>query len=333
MIDAPTNDAKPMETLPVLAVARGEIAAPMPPLGGGADPGDIAGAFASNTRAAYAADWRDWAAWCERAGRAALPADPAVVRDYLLELAASRKMATVRRRVAAIAAVSRLKGLPFDRGGALLTTLLKRLAREHGTAQHGRAPLLTGDIRALLKVMPATLQGLRDRAVLLLMFAAALRRSEVVALDVSDLDWRRDGLVLAIRRSKGDQDAEGQSVGVVYGRRESTCPVRALKRWLEASGIADGPVFRPARGTKILPRRLTDEVVYLAIKKYGARAGLDASQLGGHSPRAGHVTQALDDGADPTTVQATLRHQRLETTLRYDRSGPLRRSSSGRLGL
>jgi integrase len=123
-------------------------------------------------------------------------------------------------------------------------------------------------------------------------FASGVRRSELVALDVADLEWRRDGVVLWIRRSKTDQEGKGQAVGVVYGRRERTCPVRALKAWLQAAAITDGPIFRPVRGTKVLPRRLTDEVVYTPVKRAGSAAGLDAKRLGAHSLRRRTVPSA-----------------------------------------
>ena len=216
----------------------------------------------------------------------------------------------------------------------MIAFALRRLARERGTAKVGRAEVMTADLEVMLAALPSSLQGTRDRCILLLAFASGVRRSELVALDVADLEWRRDGVVLWIRRSKTDQEGKGQAAGVVYGRRERTCPVRALKAWLQAAAIADGPVFRPVRGAKVLPRRLTDEVVYTLVKRVGAAAGLDATRLGAHSLRVGHVTQALANGADPVKAKEQLRHRRIDTTLGYNRARSFGGgNTSGKLGL
>ena len=334
MTGDPDRSEKPPENLPVLPLERGSVERAGAEIRGGARAADVAGAFARNTRAAYAADWRCWEAYCAARGRSPQPADPELVRDFLVdEAAAGRKVSVLRRRLAAISTIHRLQGAPFDRAAPVIAYAMKRLAREHGTAKAGRAELMTADIEAMLRTLPPSLQGIRDRSILLLGFASGLRRSELVGLDVADIAWRRDGISLGIRRSKTDQEGEGQTVDVVYGRRERTCPVRAVKRWLEASGIVEGPIFRPVRASKVLPRRLTDEVVYQIVKACAARAGLDPVRLGAHSLRVGHLTQALANGADPVKAKEQLRHRRLETTLEYNRRRSFEGNTSGKLGL
>jgi site-specific recombinase XerD len=342
--DPPTDGARSAERLPIPApdalraegdpAVKGGAIAPVGHARTGPRPEDIAGAFARNTRAAYSADWRQWKAFAASAGRAAMPADPELVRDFLVtEAEAGRKFSVLRRRLAAVATLHRLKGAPFERNAPVIAFAMRRLARELGTAVIGRAELMTADVESMLRKVPSSLQGLRDRAILLLTFAAGVRRSELVALDVADIEWRRDGITLRIRRSKTDQEGAGQAVDVEYGRRERTCAVRAVKCWLEAAAIAEGPVFRPVRGVRVLPRRLSDEVVYVAVKRYGAAAGLDPARLGAHSLRVGHVTQALANGANPVEAKEQLRHRRLDTTLAYNRRRPFKGGTSGKLGL
>jgi len=294
---------------------------------------DVTAAYAPNTLRAYAADWRDWLAWCERHHHAPMPAAPAAVRDYLTDLAAAKKVGTLRRRLAAIAQAHEIAKAPFDRHDPAIRFSLKRLARERGEHQAGRRELMTRDIVAMLGVIPATLRGTRDRAILLVGFATGMRRSELVEIKVNDLDWRRDGVMIRIARSKGDQEGRGQSIGVVYGKREATCPVRALKRWLAESAIADGPILRGVARGKPTERRLSDKIVWRIVKRYAEQAGIDPAQLGAHSLRVGHATQSIANGAAPHEAQQQLRHRRLETTLRYNRGRSFKGNSSGKLDL
>jgi site-specific recombinase XerD len=282
---------------------------------------------------AYKADWADWCAWCARHGKRPLPAEPRSLRDYLIDLAVVLKVSTLRRRLAAVGRAHKLAGYQLDRLDPAIYHAMRRVARAKGQAPAGRAELMTADLLAMLKGLTPDLRGVRDRAILLLGFAAGLRRSEIVDLKVNDIEWRRDGVTLKLRRSKTDQEGRGQEAGVLYGKRQGTCPVRALKRWLEAAGHRDGPVFRAVARGRILERGLTGWMVWDLVKRCAARAGLDPKQLGAHSLRVGHVTQARANGADLSHAKRQLRHKRLETTEGYDRGRALRDSTSGKLGL
>jgi site-specific recombinase XerD len=294
---------------------------------------DLQGAYALNTMRAYRADWRDWAAWCQRTGNRALPAEPRSIRDYLVDLAAGKKISTLRRRIAAIARVHKQAGQPFQADDPVIENALRRLAREKGSAPEGREPLMTDELVRMVKRLPDGLRGSRDRAILLLGFAAAVRRSELVDFKVNDIAWRRDGVSLTIRRSKGDQEGLGQVVDVLYGRREATCPVRALKRWLELSQICDGPIFRAIVKGAAGPTALSPKMVAHLVKQAARRAGIDPTRLAAHSLRSGHVTQALENGADAVKAKEQLRHARLETTLVYNKRRSMTGNSSGKLGL
>jgi integrase len=295
---------------------------------------DVAGSVSANTLRAYGSDVRAWTEWAQANARSAFPALPADVADYLRSLGGKAKASTIGRRVAAISWAHRAKGAPFDAKAGVITFALEAIRRQHGAGQGGKAPLGTAEIKAIVARLPDSLAGKRDRAIVLLGFASALRRSELAALDVSDVGFERDGLVLTIRRSKGDQHGKGQFVGVRYGRREKTCPVKALQDWLRAAGIGSGALFRPVRGDTVRPLRMSDRAIYDAIKAACARAGLDETRYGAHSLRSGHVTTALGEKADPIQAQRQLRHKSLDTTLGYDRrAASLRGSTSGKLGL
>lgn len=312
------------------------LPAAIEPVGGGINPQDLAGAFSAATRRAYATSWRAFMAWCGERGKDALRATPAEIAAYLRDRAErGSKMATVRKDYAAISQARRIAGERLDREAPELVLALKALAREYGIAAKGRSELMTADIEAMLVQLAGDgLAQIRDRAILLVGFAAGLRRSEIAALDVPDLEFKRDGLFLTIRRSKGDQEGKGQLVGIVYGTRARTCPVRAVKAWLEKTGLTEGALFRPIHRSRAGDNRLSDRAIYDVVKLTAKRAGLDADRIGAHSLRVGHVTQALANGADPLAAKKQLRHAKLDTTLGYDRRGAaLKDSSSGKLGL
>ena len=174
-------------------------------------------------------------------------------------------------------------------------------------------------IRVLISDMPDDLRGLRDRALLLLGFAGALRRSELVALDASDIEEGADGIFVRIGRSKTDQEGAGDFVSIPYGSRLR--PVRALKDWIEASGISDGPLFRRIRkgGRVIEAERLSDRSVANILKLHARSVGLDDVAFSGHSLRAGFVTSALQAGADVLRVMDITRHRQINTLKVYDR--------------
>lgn len=192
---------------------------------------------AESTRRVYDSSWRAFLAWCEERSLQPLPATPATVALYLAHLATGHKVSTIER---ALAQAHVLAGAPSPRSGAAVREVLKGIRRQLGTQQTRKAPLLVADLRAVCESLPSTLTGARDRAVLTLGFAGAFRRSELVALDVQDLAFDRNGLRVTLRRSKTDQEGQGAVTAIPYGSNPATCPVRAAMAWLEASGIREG---------------------------------------------------------------------------------------------
>ena len=163
---------------------------------------------------------------------------------------------------------------------------------------------------------PDRLTGLRDRALLLLGFAGAFRRSELVALDVADIEETETGLLVMIRRSKTDQEGEGITIAIARGT--VTYPAKALQEWLDAAGIETGPIFRPInKAGTVAAERLTCRSVANIVKSYAALAGFDAATFSGHSLRSGFLTSAAARGASIFKMMDVSRHKSVDTLRGY----------------
>ena len=301
----------------------------------------IRAAKAPATLRAYDADWRDFAAWCGIRDAQALPAAPETVALYLSALAGRRSAATLARRLTSIAKVHEAANHPSPasvRHPAVGETL-KGIRRVHGVAQAGKAPLVTADLQKVVAHTGERLLELRDRALLLLGYCGALRRSELAALWVSDLNWPEEGVVAALRRSKTDQEGKGRQVAIPRGAHPGTCPVQALERWMFAAGIARDvgqvPVFRAVdRHGKVQPGALHPNSVGEILKRAVARAGYDPQAYAGHSLRAGFCTQTARNGASAFDIMRQTGHKSVAIVSRYVREAQIFRDSpAGKLGL
>ncbi len=273
----------------------------------------------SNTRRAYAADWADFTTWCAGAGETALPATPIAVATYLAQLAdRGVKASTIQRRIAALRAVHVAAGHEPPTNAEGVKATMRGIRRSKGTRPNKKKPATSEILERLLNIFPETLTGIRDRALVLIGFAAARRRSELVALQVSDVEWRPKGILLHIGRSKTDQEGKGALVPVPNG--DKLQPVAALSAWLEASGIKEGPIFRGIdRYGRVGETALSDRAVADIVKKVCAAAGLEASAFSGHSLRAGFVTSALDRKVDFFKIMSITLHAKVDTLREYDR--------------
>src|SRR4051812_41374439 len=246
------------------------------------------------TRRAYRADWSDWTAWCAQHGQPALPAVPEAIAAYLASLAATHGRSALRRRLSAIGQAHALAGHPWNPGHPAIRHTLRGILRRHGTPARQAAALTTAEMRRLVATCDRGLTGTRDRALLLLGYAGALRRSELVAIAREHLSFTAEGLRLLLPRSKGDAAGEGASIGIARGSRPETCPVRALEAWLQMSDCRYGPVFRKVdRWGTVETRALTPEAVGHILKKRAEAAGLSIGaleRLSAHGLRAGFVT-------------------------------------------
>jgi integrase len=176
----------------------------------------------------------------------------------------------------------------------------------------------------------ATYQGQRDRALLLFGFAGAMRRSELVALDVAHLKVSEEGFIVTIAKSKTDQEGQGQTIAIPRVSDSPYCPVQAVINWMAMAGIEQDALFRRVtKGNKLTLDRLTDQSVARIIKKLAARAGLIASQYAGHSLRSGFLTSAAQQRASIFKVQAQSRHKSLDVLSGYVRSHELFEDHAG----
>ena len=225
-----------------------------------------------------------------------MPATPEVVGAWLAAAGEGYAMPTLRRRVAAIARACGVAGHPLDTKHPAIRETLRGIGRRHGSPARRAAALTTTEIRKLSRACGVGLAGARDRALFLLGFAGALRRSELVGLDVGHVTWADNGLTLLLERSKTDKDGEGAEIVVPRGRADDTCPVVALKTWLEQAEITAGPLFRKVNcGGVVETARLSTDAVRQILLKPAAQAGVKgtlAEPISPHGLRAGFVTTA-----------------------------------------
>ena len=318
-------------------------------------------ALAPATCRAYQADWTHFFTWCAAANLAALPAAPATVGAYLGAMAPTHARASIRRRLAAIGQMQRLHGHDWTPSHPAIRAPLRGLLRLHGTPAHRAAALGTTEIRRLVAACDASrtaaaprgpahpahrpgrtpdkaagLAALRDRALLLLGYAAALRRAELAGVTWEELVFAADGgLRVLISRAKGDPEGEGAWIGVPRGERRDTCPVLALEAWRTASGCAHGAVFRKIDcWGRLGSEALHPDAVRQILRKRAAAAGLTvaaAERLSPHGLRAGFVTEAYAAGARDEQIMAHTRHRDLKTMRGYVRRAKLGTESPAKL--
>ncbi|HTW09209.1 MAG TPA: site-specific integrase, partial [Acidimicrobiales bacterium] len=229
---------------------------------------------------------------------------------------------------AAINAAHRLAGVPSPTGHEGVGLVVRGIRRTKGVAPAQVRPVILEDLRQMVATLPESLAGTRDRALLLVGWAGAFRRSELVALNVEDLEPSDEGLVVTVRRSKTDQEAAGRQVGLPYSATP-LCPVAAIGRWLDVTGITSGPVFRKVdRNGHIGAVRLNPASVAEVVKRAAAAAGLDPRQFSGHSLRAGLATSAAANGATESLIMAQTGHKSTAMVRRYIRRANLFRQNA-----
>lgn len=281
--------------------------------GGRADGGIVShyldACWAASTKRAYAGDMRDFLAW-----GGVVPASPECVARYIAERAVQLKPATLARRLAGIGTAHVLGGFPNPTKDPLVDMVLKGIRRTHGVTQRRAQPL---DPRGL-QIAFLGLRGIRDKAMLLLGFSAALRRSELVALDFEDLSWSERGVSVRLRKSKTDQEMVSRQVSVPFVGNDR-CAVKATRDWIDACGIGGGPLFRSIDRRGRPGGRLHPQSVNKLVKRVAALGGIPTCHVSGHSLRAGFVTAAVGAGADLASIQRQTGHASLDMLARYIR--------------
>jgi site-specific recombinase XerD len=283
---------------------------------------------AASTRKAYGTDFRLFKEWCDNKGVSSLPASPETVAAFLASGSKTAKPSTLGRRIAAIRYAHELAHLETPTDSEAVKATLLGIRRTVGTAKMRKAPAVAAKVLAMVALAPEGLAGFRDRAILLLGFAGAFRRSELVALDLADIAETETGLLVTIRRSKTDQEGEGVTIAIARG--DVACPARALREWLDAAGIEAGPIFHAInKAGWVAAERLTDRSVANIVKAYAERAGFDASTFSGHSLRSGFLTSAAAKGASIFKMMDVSRHKSVETLRGYVRDAELFKGHAG----
>jgi integrase len=289
------------------------------------------------TNRAYNSDWRHFVEWCEKMRLAPLPAEPHAVASYLAFLAEpaedsgekARKAATITRRLTIINLVHKTAGFeaPSSAKRPMALTTLRGIRRTFGTKQTQKWPLTSDDILKILKYLegPSATEGpiaaARSKALVLIGFACASRRSELAAMECKDLKRHRNGITINLPRSKTDQEGMGRDVEVPFADNDRTCAVVALDRWLKIAGIISGRLFRSVGKHGSIGKGLHPDSVGEILKDLVSKAGIPNAELyGGHSLRAGYVTEASAAGATDREIMQQTGHSSVAMVHRYSRA-------------
>ncbi|WP_440634173.1 site-specific integrase [Candidatus Pelagibacter sp. HIMB1485] len=265
---------------------------------------------ATNTLRAYNADFRDFSNFCNQNGFNEMPTSPKVLSLYLTHLSSTSKYSTLKRRIASIGVLHKMKGYYVDTKHPIIVENLMGIKRKNGVNQKGKKPLLINDLKLLINVLNEKQKNidkkLRDKAILLIGFSGGFRRSELVQLEYDDIEFVTEGVKIFIKRSKTDQSGQGTTKGIPYFKNAIYCPVNALKAWLTHQNLKNGKIFK-----------VSDKSVALIIKKYSNLANLDSNKYAGHSLRSGFATSAAEAGAEERSIMAMTGHKSTEMVRRY----------------
>ncbi len=289
----------------------------------------------SQTVRAYQTGWRQFLAWCVARGEQPLPASPQAIANYLAYRAESGvKPSTIRVDLAAIRQAHLLEGLASPSLDPVVLAVVGGIRRTLGVRPAAKEPLLAEPLRAYCAALGDGVAARRDKAMLLVGFAGAFRRSELVAVEVGHLRWHEDSLTILLPRSKTDQEGRGLEK-VLHATHTSTCPLGALRAWLEVARIESGFVFRAVnQWGKVGDEGLTPGQVGRLVKRAARQCGLPEKDFSGHSLRAGFMTQAAVNGVPLDEMRRTSHHRSAQVALDYVRRADAQRTNvTGKLGL
>lgn len=310
------------EALSVLSVETSNHAAETPPEAvlsrfSGAAEQFIAASQSAATKRAYASDLRHFIA-----NGGSVPASPAVLAEYLALSAEKLSVATLERRLTAIHKAHREINLESPAQSETVKRVMQGIRRTLGTKQRQVTPLVKDDLLAALVMVnqQSPVKAARDRALLLIGFASAMRRSELVAVKVEHITYLPSGIEIFLPCSKTDQERNGRTVFIPHANDEGRCPVKALAAWLAISAIEEGAVFRAVtRHGRVARHGLSAQSVALVVKASVARVGGDATKASGHSLRSGYCTTAAEKGLQPWQIREQTGHKSDVTLAKYIR--------------
>ncbi len=260
----------------------------------------------NNTLRAYQSDFRDFSLFCSKNGFASLPTQPKIIALYITKLAKTSKFSTLKRRIASISVIHKLKGHYLDTKHPIIMENLHGIKRTLGSRQKAKKPILINDLKLIIKVIDE--KKIRDKALILIGFAGGFRRSELVNIEKDDIEFVPEGVKILIKRSKTDQSGEGIIKAIPYFDNQEFCPVIALKKYITLGSEKQnfGKIFN-----------ISDKSVALIIKRYAKKAGLDPSRYAGHSLRSGFATTAAEFGAEERNIMAMTGHKTTQMVRRY----------------
>ena len=260
----------------------------------------------NNTLRAYQSDFKDFSLFCTKNGFSSIPTDPKIIALYITHLSKFSKFSTLKRRIASISVIHKLKGHYLDIKHPILMENLHGIKRTLGSRQKAKKPILINDLKLIIKAIDK--EKIRDKALILIGFSGGFRRSELVNLYYDDIEFVQEGVKILIKRSKTDQSGEGNIKAIPYFDNQEFCPVIALKNYINKK-------FLNANEGKIFD--ISDKSVALIIKKYAELAGLDSSKYAGHSLRSGFATTAAEFGAEERNIMAMTGHKTTQMVRRY----------------
>tara|TARA_B110000444_G_C18743215_1_gene549009 strand:+ start:36 stop:956 length:921 start_codon:yes stop_codon:yes gene_type:complete len=264
----------------------------------------------ANTLRAYQSDYSDFSLFCSKNGFQSMPTKPKILALYLTHLSLNSKYSTLKRRLASISILHKMKGQYIDTKHPVVMENLMGIKRTIGSNQKGKKPLLISDLKLLVKAIHQSsekdLRKTRDKSLILIGFSGGFRRSELVDIEFEDIEFVKQGVKIFVKRSKTDQSGEGMTKAIPYFDNENFCPAKALKKWIEEADIKNGKIFN-----------ISDKSVALIIKKYANYAGLNANKYAGHSLRSGFATSTAESGAEERNIMAMTGHKTTEMVRRY----------------
>ncbi len=264
---------------------------------------------AENTLRAYQSDFRDFSIFCSKNGLSSLPSQPKIIALYITNLSKSSKYSTLKRRIASISVIHKLKGHYLDTKHPIIMENLHGIKRTLGSRQKTKKPILINDLKLIIKAIDKERkEKIRDKALILIGFAGGFRRSELVNICNEDIEFVNEGIKILIKRSKTDQSGEGIIKAIPYFENHEFCPVLAMKDYIK---------FKNDNSTERKIFDISDKSVALIIKRYAQIAGLDASRYAGHSLRSGFATTAAEFGAEERNIMAMTGHKTTQMVRRY----------------
>ena len=264
----------------------------------------------SNTLRAYKADYNDFSLFCSKNNFQSMPTQPKIMSLYLTYLSKTSKYSTLKRRLASISVLHKMKGHYIDTKHPIIIENLMGIKRKIGSNQKSKKPLLINDLKSLIEAIHQSNEKdkrkIRDKALVLIGFSGGFRRSELVDIEYQDIEFVSEGVKIFVKRSKTDQSGEGMTKAIPYFDNQNFCPVNALKSWVEIFDLKKGKIFD-----------ISDKSVALIIKKYANYAGLDSHRYAGHSLRSGFATSAAESGAEERSIMAMTGHKTTQMVRRY----------------